>query len=76
MTSDAETEMALTFLPASLGTLAWRKVVAKYEVQLLCDCYSELADSPSGDSSLHPLDSIAKIYCQPCEQTILNVQSS
>lgn len=76
MTSDAEAEMALTFLPASLGTLGWRKVAATYEVQLLCDCYGALVDSPSWDSSLHLLDSIASIYCQPCEQTILNVQSS
>lgn len=46
-----------------------------YEVQLFCDCYGELVDSPGWDSSLHLLDTVASIYCQPCEQTILNVQS-
>lgn len=52
MTSKARTEMARKFLPGSLGTLAWRKVTARCEVQLLGDYSGELVDSPSWDSSL------------------------
>lgn len=46
--------MALMFLPGSLGTLAWRKAAALYEVQPLSDYYGEVVDSPSWDSSLPP----------------------
>ena len=54
MTSKARTEMARKFLPGSLGTLAWRKVTARCEVQLLGDYSGELVDSPSWGSSLQP----------------------
>ena len=53
--------MALKFLSGSLGTFAWRKVAATYEVQLLYDYYGELVDRPNWDSSLQPASTAGRV---------------